>query len=180
MGQGPSVVGLTFAAVGVFAAVAIALYVGIGRHVTVPAAGPAGTAQPHDDPDSAARWLAEAAQRRRNHDYAGAKDAYSKVIRLNAMTADSWADYADALASLGGGSFGDDARQAIQHALELEPRHPKALWLEASRAYQQHRYSDAVTFWKRLRSALPPDSPDAGVVDANIAESSQLAGAASN
>jgi cytochrome c-type biogenesis protein CcmH len=103
-------------------------------------------------------------------------DAYRQLIQRNAMTADSWADYADALASMPGGSLGGEAELAIQRALSLNPNHPKALWLEASHAYEEQRYADALILWKRLRAALRDDSPDAGIVDANIAESAQLAG----
>jgi cytochrome c-type biogenesis protein CcmH len=127
------------------------------------------------DPGNAQEWLALAATRRRNRDYAGAREAYLQVIQRNAMTADSWADYADALASMPGGSLGGEAELAIQRALGLDPNHPKALWLEASHAYAEHRYADALALWKRLRAALRNDSPDAGIVDANIAESAQLA-----
>jgi cytochrome c-type biogenesis protein CcmH/NrfG len=74
-----------------------------------------------------------------------------------------------------GGSLGGEAELAIQRALSFDPNHPKALWLEASHAYEEHRYSDALTLWKRLRATLREDSPDAGIVDANIAESAQLA-----
>jgi cytochrome c-type biogenesis protein CcmH len=127
------------------------------------------------DPRDAQEWLALAAARRRERDYAGAREAYSQVIQRNAMTADSWADYADALASLPGGSLAGEAQIAIQHALRLDPNHPKALWLKASHAYEEHRYADALVLWKRLRAVLREDSPDAGIVDANIAESAQLA-----
>ncbi len=182
MAKSPSVLGLTLGGLGIFASVAIVLYFGIGVRDPAPVqrgvAATAGAAAARDETDSAQRWLAAASERRRERDYGGAKDAYARVIGLNAMTADSWADYADVLASMAGGSFTNDAEQAIQHALSLDPAHPKALWLEASRAYQQHRYPDAVACWKRLRAALPPDSPDAAVVDANIAESARLAAAA--
>jgi cytochrome c-type biogenesis protein CcmH len=127
------------------------------------------------DPGSPGEWLAQAAARRRSRDYAGARDAYVHVIELNAMTADSWADYADALASIPGGSLGGEAQTAIQHALSLDPNHPKALWLQASHAYEEHRYVDALQLWKRLRAVLREDSSDVGIVDANIAESAQLA-----
>ncbi len=182
MRQSPSILVLTLGGLGVFASVAIALYAGIvldARSPLLRRAGPepGPVASVADESGGAQQWLSTAAERRRNHDYSGAKDAYSRVIGLNAMTADSWADYADVLASMSGGSFGADAAQAIQHALSLDPAHPKALWLEASRAYQQHRYADAVSLWKRLRAALPPDSPDGAVIDANIAESTRLASA---
>ena len=112
---------------------------------------------------------------RRQHDYAQARDTFAKLIRLNAMTAPAWADYADVLASLAGGSLGGEAGRAIDHALALDPANSKALWLKASRAHEEHRYSDALALWKTLRAVLPADSPDARVVDANILEATQLA-----
>jgi cytochrome c-type biogenesis protein CcmH len=175
---------MALGAVAVFAVAATVLYVGVSAHREPPAASLPPVADDSDaashpdtkaDPRDAQEWLALAAARRRNRDYAGARDAYLQVIQRNAMTADSWADYADALASLPAGSLGGEAELAIQRALSLDPHHPKALWLEASHAYQEHRYADALVLWKRLRAVLREDSPDAGIVDANIAESAQLA-----
>jgi cytochrome c-type biogenesis protein CcmH len=176
---------MALGAFAVFAIAATVLYVGVSaRHeppaASLPSAADESAAAAHPDmkadPRDAQEWLALATARRRNRDYAGAREAYSQVIQRNAMTADSWADYADALASMPGGSLGGEAELAIQRALSLDPNHPKALWLEASHAYEEHRYADALILWKRLRAALRDDSPDAGIVDANIAESAQLAG----
>jgi cytochrome c-type biogenesis protein CcmH len=170
---------------GVFAVAAAGLYLGINAHRGGPHFEPVAAAT-HDsrsdsqeavksDPGSAQEWLALAAERRGKHDYTGAREAYLKVIQLDAMTADAWADYADAIASMSEGSLGGEAELAIQHALKLDPSHTKALWLEATRAYKEHRYADAVALWTRLRGALRPESPDVAIVDANIAESTQLA-----
>jgi cytochrome c-type biogenesis protein CcmH/NrfG len=175
---------MALGALAVFAVTATVLYVGVSARrapptqaITSMARDSDGAAHPDTqaDPGNPQEWLAQAAARRRNRDYAGARDAYLKVIELNAMTADSWADYADALASISDGSLGGEAQLAIQRALTLDPNHPKALWLQASHAYEEHRYADALILWKRLRAVLREDSPDAGIVDANIAESAQLA-----
>src|SRR5215472_3347764 len=129
------------------------------------------------NPRDAQSWLALAELRRSQRDYAGSRAAYSKLVELHAMSAQSWADYADILGSLAGGSLTGDAGRAIDSALALDGNNPKALWLKASQANEQHRYAEALTWWKKLRSALPADSPDARMVDANIAEASSLAGA---
>jgi cytochrome c-type biogenesis protein CcmH len=126
-------------------------------------------------PRDAQAWLALADLRRSARDYAGARSAYLKVIDLRAMSAQSWADYADVLGSLAGGSLAGEAGRAIDSALALDASNPKALWLKASQANEQRRYAEALTWWKKLRSVLPPDSPDARMVDANIAEASSLA-----
>jgi cytochrome c-type biogenesis protein CcmH len=129
----------------------------------------------HARPDDADAWRALAELYRRQRESAKARDAFAKLVRLNAMNADTWANYADVLASASGGSLRQSA-QAIDAALKMNPAHPKALWLKASLAYEEHRYADALAVWKQLRAVLPPDSSDGRVIDANIAEASELAG----
>jgi cytochrome c-type biogenesis protein CcmH len=128
------------------------------------------------NPRDAQSWLALADLRRGQRDYAGARTAYVKLVELRAMSAQSWADYADVLASLAGGSLSGEPGRAIDSALALDATNSKALWLKASQANEQHRYTEALAWWKKLRAVLPPDSADAHMVDANIAEASSLAG----
>jgi cytochrome c-type biogenesis protein CcmH/NrfG len=120
-------------------------------------------------------WQILAAIYRRQHEYSKARDAFTHLIQLKAMDADAWADYADVLASVTGSLRGPPS-QAIENALRLQPRHAKALWLKASLAHEEQRYADALAAWRQLRDALPPDSPDVKIVDANISEAMQLAG----
>jgi cytochrome c-type biogenesis protein CcmH len=131
------------------------------------------------NPRDANSWLALADLRRSQRDYAGARTAYQKLVELHAMSAQSWADYADVLGSLAGGSLGGEAGRAIDSALALDATNPKALWLKASQANEQHRYAEALGWWKKLRAVLPPDSQDTRMVDANIAEATSLAGTSS-
>jgi cytochrome c-type biogenesis protein CcmH len=121
-------------------------------------------------------WLALADLRRAAHDDRGARDALGKVIELHGMTAQSWADYADVLASLSGGSLAGEAGRAIDSALALDPVNLKAVWLKASQAHEQRHFADALGWWRKLRTELPSDSPDARIIDANILEDTQLAG----
>ena len=90
------------------------------------------------------------------------------------MHSASWADYADAQASVDGRIAGEPARY-IAAALALDPQHPKALWLQASLAHEERRYADALAAWRRLQAVVPPDSSDARIVEANIAEAARLA-----
>ncbi len=126
-------------------------------------------------PGNAAAWRAIAELQRRARQFAPARQAYEKVIGLHAMDADTWAEYADVCAS--SSSLSDAVvTQAIEAALQLDPKHAQALWLKASVAHAEQRYSDAVLVWRRLRAVLPSDSPDLATIDANLAEDTGLSG----
>jgi cytochrome c-type biogenesis protein CcmH/NrfG len=118
--------------------------------------------------------LTSAEEYRRKREFKQACEAYAAVVALGAMTADSWADYADAQASLAGRLVGAPA-QAIDKALALDPQHTKALWLKASLAHEQRHYGEALETWRRLLALVPPGSSDARIVEANIAEARRLA-----
>ena len=118
--------------------------------------------------------LARAEEHRRKREFAQASALYDAVVAQDGMTADAWADYADALASASGRLAGAPAR-AIDSALALEPGHAKALWLKASLAHEERRYADALATWRQLQALVPPDSSDAKIIQANIAEASRLA-----
>ena len=128
------------------------------------------------NPQDAEAWRALAGLYRQQHAYEKSRDAFARLQKLGAMSADTSADYADVLASLAGGSLRGNAARAIDSALAMNPRHPKALWLKASLAHEERRYADALSVWKQLRDVLPPDSSDVRIVDANIGEASELAG----
>ena len=132
-------------------------------------------------PDAAAQELIqEANTARRARKHAAARDAYVKLVARGAMTADTWADYADVTASLRGGALAGEAGTFIARALELDPRHAKALWLQGSLLHETGRYPEAVAVWERLASVLDPGSSDARLVAANIAEDRRLGGSASS
>lgn len=135
------------------------------------AAMSSGVATPGSDTQA---LLARAEQHRRNREFAVACDLYAGVATRGGMTADAWADYADAQASLSGQLSGPPAR-AIDAALALDAAHPKALWLKASLAHEERRYADALETWQRLLSLVPSGSSDATIIQANIAEASRLA-----
>lgn len=126
---------------------------------------------------STAALLAQAEEHRRKREFKQACDVYRRIIAAGAMTADSWADYADALASSApNGSLSGEPAKAIDKALALDPKQTKALWLKASLAHDEHRYQDALTAWRALLALMPPGSSDARIIEANIAEAERLAG----
>lgn len=126
-------------------------------------------------PRDVSAWLELATLYRHQRQFDKSRAAFERLIALKAMTADSWADYADVLATLAGGSLAGEPARAIDRALALDARHPKALWLKASLAHEQGRYRDSLAVWKQLRATLPATSPDVKIIDANIAEATELA-----
>lgn len=156
-----------------------------GKAAAAPAAVSASTVsipelerRANNAPRDPQNWLALADARRAQRDYRGARTDLEKVVALKAMTAQSWADYADTLASVNAGSLEGTASMAIDSALALDATNTKALWLKASLAHEQRHFTDALTWWKRLRALLPADSSDARIIDSNIAEDTALAGGA--
>jgi len=120
--------------------------------------------------------LARAARQRARRDFAGACATYARLAARGALDADGWADYADADASRLGGHLQGEPAGFIARALQLDARHPKALWLQASLALEEHRYADALAGWRALAAVLPADSPDQRIIAANVQEAAQLAG----
>ncbi len=134
-------------------------------------AGPAAARSPTGEVKD---LLARAEGHRRKREFAQACALYDSVVARDGMTADGWADYADARASVDGRLAGEPAHY-IAAALALDPQHPKALWLQASLAHEERRYADALATWRRLQSVVPPDSTDARIIEANIVEAARLA-----
>jgi hypothetical protein len=126
------------------------------------------------NPGNAQAWLALANAQRQSRDYASAVASFDKALRIDAGSADAWADYADALASAGDRRLAGRPAEAIARALKLDAKHPKALWLQASLDLEQRNFAAALKHWQSLRAALPEGSPDVSIVDANIAEARQL------
>ncbi len=122
--------------------------------------------------------LAEAEKYRIAHDYPRAVDAYKRLVRMHAMTADAWANYADAIASGNGGKLSGAPGDFLAEALRMDPDHPKALWLQASLLHEQQRYAEAVGVWQHLARILPAGSSDAKIIAANIDEAQRLSGTA--
>jgi cytochrome c-type biogenesis protein CcmH/NrfG len=111
--------------------------------------------------------LAEGHRRRR--EFSQSLAAFARLVELKAMSADLWADYADALAADRGGLDAESA-PLIHKALELDPRHPKALWLLGSWQTKSRDFPGAVDTWERLATVLPPASSDARIIAANLEE----------
>jgi tetratricopeptide (TPR) repeat protein len=137
-------------------------------------ASPHGTAHIAGDRRDEALRAAHAGQQLRvQRRFDEAADAFRQALEADPADADSWADLADCQAAAAGNDL-NAGREAIMHALRIDPRHRKALWLRASLELQEQRYPAAAATWRDLLTLMPADSTDARVIQANIAEADAL------
>jgi len=122
-----------------------------------------------ESPNDLKGWVVLA----RSYEFIGRFDdavaAYRRALALLPDSAELWADYADALASAKEGDLGGEAGFAIQRALALDARQPKALALAATAAARQGDAQRSRELWLQLRAALPADSPAIAAIDAQLA-----------
>lgn len=117
----------------------------------------------------AARHVAEGQRLRIERRFAEAEVEFRKAVEADPADADSWADLAD-VAGMAAGRDMRVGRPAIEQALNINPQHRKALWLRATLELQEQNYQQAAATWRTLAGLVAPDSPDARVIAANIAE----------
>jgi cytochrome c-type biogenesis protein CcmH len=67
-------------------------------------------------------------------------------------------EYADALAMSQGGRLSGRPAAVIERALVLNPRHPVALDMAGSLAFEEGRYGDSAKYWRELLAILPAGS----------------------
>ena len=107
--------------------------------------------------------------------FSEAASAYEKLTALSANDADAWADYAEALALANGQDLAGKPTQAINRALQINPKHQKALDLSGSAAYQAGDYNKAIEQWQKLLKLLPPGSDELKTITDQISKTKELA-----
>ncbi len=120
------------------------------------------------DPNNPQGWAMLARSYRQMGRMPEAVRAYERAASLNVGDADFYVEYADTLASIQG--FDIKVRALIDRSLQLEPNHPIGLWLRGTAAYEGGQYQRAIDDWETLLKLVPPQSEDATVLRANIAE----------
>ena len=108
--------------------------------------------------------------------YADAAKAYGRATALLSPNAGLLADHADALAMAQEGKFAGEPEKLVARALKLDPRHPKALALSGTAAFDKGDYRAAVKDWKTLLALVPADTPAARSVADSIAEAERKLG----
>ncbi|MBK9624369.1 MAG: c-type cytochrome biogenesis protein CcmI [Rhodocyclaceae bacterium] len=86
------------------------------------------------------------------------------------------AAFAEVLARQAHGKFEGKPRTLIALALKLDPRHPYALMLAGSDAFQDRRWSDVIANWEPLLAQLDPASEDAQSLEQGLAKAREMSG----
>jgi len=128
------------------------------------------------NPNDAQGWLMLARSYTLMERFADAASAYEHATALNANDAGIWADYAEASAMANGQRLGGKPTEAINRALQIDPKNQKALDLAGSAAYQAGDYKKAIDYWQKLLAQLPAGSEELKAITDQIAKAKQLAG----
>ncbi|HEX7369848.1 MAG TPA: tetratricopeptide repeat protein [Rhodanobacteraceae bacterium] len=108
-----------------------------------------------------------------------ALDALNHLLKLKPDDPDAAVAWVEARAETNPTHMIDDAsRVKLQHALQIEPTHQRALWLLGISDFQRKDYAGATRQWKTLLPLLQPNSTVASTVQQELAEAEARAGSA--
>lgn len=106
--------------------------------------------------------------------YGDAAAALRRAAALLPQDANLLADLADVSGMAQGKRLAGEPARLIQQALDLDPRHAKALALAGSVAFEVQDYAAARAYWQRLLDVLPPGSEMARAMQGSMAQATQL------
>lgn len=127
-----------------------------------------------NEPNNVDGWLMLARSYTAMSRFRDAAMAFRKASELVPDNADVLADLADVLGMAQGRRLAGEPARYIQRALDIDPRHVKALALAGTVAFEQKDYANARAYWERLIAVLPPDSELTRSIRGSIAEATQL------
>jgi cytochrome c-type biogenesis protein CcmH len=128
-----------------------------------------------DRPDDATGWSLLARSLSSLGRFKESAEAYERLAKLTPGDPQVLADYADILAMSQEKRLAGKPEALIRQALEIDPKHPKALALAASAAADAGDLPASLQYWQRLADSLPPDSEDGRQVAQIIAQLRQQA-----
>lgn len=126
------------------------------------------------EPGDAQGWLMLARSYTALGRYADAATAFRRAADLLPPDPSLLADLADVTGMAQGKRLAGEPARLVQRALDLDPRHGKALALAGSVAFEARDFAAARSYWERLVAVLPPDSPMVRSVRGSIAEAARL------
>ena len=128
------------------------------------------------NPNDAAGWVMLGRSYISMERFADAAAAFEHATALNGNDAGVWADYAEASGMANGQRLAGKPTDAINRALQIDPKNQKALDLAGSAAFQAGDYNKAIDYWQQLLAQLPAGSEELRTISAQIAKAKELAG----
>lgn len=129
-------------------------------------------------PDGRA-WVLRARSYMEADRFEDAANAYAKGLAASRKVAADpqvWCELADAVGMAQGGRLEGRPRQLVDHALSLNPAHPRALEMAGSAAYEAGDYRLAASYWETLLARVPAGSSTHGELSAAIDRAKRLEG----
>jgi cytochrome c-type biogenesis protein CcmH len=126
------------------------------------------------EPGNAEGWLMLGRSYTALGRYRDAATALRRASELLPQDPGVLADLADVVGMAQGKRLAGEPASIVQRALDLDPRHVKALALAGSVAFEARDYASARGYWQRLVAVVPAESPLARSVQGSIAEATQL------
>jgi cytochrome c-type biogenesis protein CcmH len=123
-------------------------------------------------------WILKARLAMQSDRHAEAAAAYAQALagRSKAVNdAGVWVEYAEALGMSQGRTLLGEPQRLVHKALEIDGRHPRALDLAGSAAWEGGDYVGAVAHWQRLLAQLPSGSERHAELTQAIARAEQRA-----
>jgi cytochrome c-type biogenesis protein CcmH len=130
------------------------------------------------NPNDAQGWVMLARSYTVLNRFDEALPAYAKAVELAPPSAQILSDYADAVAATKGTANNPQSIALIDRALVLDPKHPKALALAGTVAFERADYVKAIADWQKILDQLPPGTEFADRIQSSIAEARERATAA--
>ncbi len=114
----------------------------------------------------------------REQRFAEAAAAFERAVAGRSKAAKDagvWVEYAEASAMAQGGTLAGAPQQLLLKALRLDARHPEALDLAGSAAWEVRDFANAVLYWQRLLVQTPPGQARHAELAAAIERAQRLA-----
>ena len=130
-------------------------------------------------PDDVQGWLLLGQTYSAMHKGGEAREAYGKVLALDANNTAAMVGWAEA-DSIQRSDHLIDGRslELLQHAVQLEPDNQRGLWLLGISQFQHNQFTEAAATWRHLQPLLDPSSKVAQAVTEQIAIAESRAGLA--
>ncbi len=124
-----------------------------------------------ENPNDAEGWIMLGRSYTMMESYANAATAYARATALKANDANLWTDYAEALAMSNSKNLSGKPAEAINRALQIDPKNEKGLALAGEAAFQSGDYKKAIQYWQKL----PAGSETQNAVSEHMAKARELA-----